>query len=535
LPQKFRLVRSWSCPRTTRLSWTTEENALTSLPPHSAHFEVALSAARMHTWAWDIATNAVEWSDGVEALVGLPPGSFGGTFEGYQKVLHPDDLPRVLAAIEAAVANESVEYEVEHRALLPDGTIRWLSCRGRVFRDEAKRPVRMLGVVWDASARKQDEARIAELQSQLLHADRLTALGRLAGGVAHEINNPMAYVLLNLELAARKLEELPPSSEVASIRAAIDESRDGTERVRRIVRGLGAFSRVDEDLATAVDVHHAIDAAVKITENRIRHRARLTKSYGASRAVRANESRLVQVFVNLLVNAADAIADGAVDKDEIRVETSSDAAGVTVTVSDTGTGIPPEVRARLFEPFFTTKPVGLGTGLGLSVCQNIVHGFGGTIAADDRTGPGASFRVTLPLAESTQVAAPTAPPPSSAPRKASILVVDDETSIGSALARLFSGHDVVVTQSGREAAQLCEGRAFDCILCDLMMPDMGGPDLHARLREDGRGMEERMIFMTGGAFAPRETEFLDRVTNRCVEKPFDLAALEEAMVSVLAR
>ena len=508
---------------------------MTSLPPRSDHFELALSAAGMHTWAWDVATGTVAWSEGIEALVGLAPGSFGGTFEGYQKVLFPEDLPMVLGAIEASLASDAVPYEIEHRVVLPDGTTRWLACRGRVIRDESGRPVRMLGVVWDVSARKASEARIAELQAQLLQSDRLAALGRLAGGVAHEINNPLAYVVLNLELATRKLAALEPSAAVLSIRAAVDESRDGTERVRRIVRGLGAFSRGDDEPVSAVDVHHAMDSALKITENGIRHKARLTTSYAAARAVRANESRLVQVFVNLLVNASDAIAQGSVDTDEIRVETSLAPEGVVVTVSDTGEGIPPAARRRLFDPFFTTKPIGKGTGLGLSVCHSIVTAFGGTIAAVDRPGRGATFRVTLPFADGELAA----PPPESAavrlPKRARILVVDDEAAIGSALTRALLPHDVTFAQTGRDALALCAERAFDCILCDVMMPDLGGPDIHEKLCMDGRGLEQRMIFMTGGAFAQREMDFLARVPNQCVDKPFDLRALEEALVAVLER
>jgi two-component system, cell cycle sensor histidine kinase and response regulator CckA len=508
---------------------------LTSLPPRSDHFELALSAASMHTWAWDVATGKVEWSQGIEALVGLAPGSFGGTFEGYQKVLLAEDRPRVLAAIEASLADGSVAYELEHRVLLPSGAIRWLACRGQVFRDEAGKPVRMLGVVWDVSLRKQSEARIAELQAQLLQSDRLAALGRLAGGVAHEINNPMAYVGLNLELAARKLATLAPSPEVSAIQAAIAESRDGSERVRRIVRGLGAFSRADDEPVTPVDVHRAIEAAIKITENGIRHKARLTTVYAASRTVRASESRLVQVFVNLLVNASDAISRGSVDTDEIRVETALAPEGVTVTVSDTGDGIAPDSRRRLFEPFFTTKPVGKGTGLGLSVCHSIVTALGGSIAVVDRPERGATFKVTLPFADGHHT--PAAAPSTAVhlPRQARILVVDDETSIGTALARVLTPHEVTFVQTGRKALELCAEAAFDCILCDVMMPDVGGPDIHETLRQDGRGLEQRMIFMTGGAFAPRETEFLLQVPNQCVDKPFDLRILEAALVAVLAQ
>jgi PAS domain S-box-containing protein len=633
---------------------------LTPTPRSSDHFEVALSAAGMHTWTWDVASGRVDWSDKIESLVGLERGTFGQTFDAFQAVLHPADKPAVMAAIEDAILGRRPTYEVEHRVRLPDGSIRWLACRGQIQRDERQQPVRMLGVVWDVTARKDSEARIAqleergsaaekglrqsedrcrllieqaadgvfladesarfidvngaacamlgyareelltlgfadvfepdeegatssqrdpmragpsvvaerrmrrkdgstfdvevsgkilpdgrqqafirdiherkELQAQLLRADRLAALGRLAGAVAHEINNPMTYVMLNLELAASSVGQMEPASPIrVALAAAIAESRDGAERVRRIVRGLGAFNRGDDEPVTAVDVHRALDDAIKMTENRIRHAARLTKSYGATRAARAHEHRLVQVFVNLLVNAVDAISEGSAENNEIHIETSLAPEGVVVAVRDTGAGIPPEARAHLFEPFFTTKRVGAGTGLGLSICHTIVTSFGGSISVDSERGRGATFRVVLPFAEGA-VDVPATVALESQARRARILIVDDEVAIARILSRALDAHDVTIALTGQDARERCASGEFDCLVCDVMMPDLSGPDLHEMLRRDGRGLEERIVFITGGAFAPREKEFLARVPNRCVEKPFELRALEDAVAAVL--
>jgi len=600
----------------------------------------------MHTWAWDIASGHVTWSPGIEELVGVPPGSFGGTFEAYQAVLHPNDRDAVVRAVAEAVENPKAGYEVEHRVVLPDGTLRWLSCRGYVQRGADGAPLKMLGVVFEVTARKEAEdalrrsedrfrrliehapdavflvddslryidvndaacsmlgytrdellalrlpdllppgaleerpvaldaavvgqTRTSErtlvrkdgsfvsveiagtvlpgrmlqsfvrdigarksLEARLVRAERLASLGRLAGGVAHEINNPLAYVQLNLEIIRKHVGTLP-SDVNARLGRAITESLDGAERMRRIVRSLADFSRGEEEPLTPVDVNAALDAAIHMTENKIRHRARLIRSYGAYRCARANEYRLGQVFVNLLVNAADAIPDGDVEHHEIRVTTRMGLAGVVIEISDTGTGIPPEARERLFDPFFTTKPVGMGTGLGLSICHSIVSSFGGSISVQSPPGKGATFEVVLPVAD-VDSKAPRQRPPSVPLRRVRILVVDDEPAITRVISELLSDHDVTIATNGSDARRLCAERSFDCILCDVMMPEMGGLDVHAALQADGHGHEQRIVFMTGGAFVPRERDFLATVDNPCLEKPFTPCGLEEAIAVITRR
>ena len=496
----------------------------------------------MHTWSWDIQSGAVEWSPGVAALVGLRPEDFGGTFEAYQKVLHPEDAPGVLAAVRAAVQDPHATYDIEHRVRMPDGEIRWLACRGHVVRTDAGVPVSMLGIVWDMTARKNAAARMAsaeaalrELQTRLLRADRLASLGRLAAGVAHEINNPLAYIALNHEIAAAKLALMPQGPAVAEVREALGVAREGTDRVRRIVRELATFGRRDHEALSAVDLNEALDAAYAIVENEIRHRARFTRRYAARCMVRANESRLGQVLVNLLVNAADAIEVGSVGENEICVETSLTEDGrVVVTVSDTGSGIEAEAKERLFDPFFTTKPSGVGTGLGLWICHNIVTTFGGEIQIESNAERGATARVVLSLAGDL-AAAPHAAPPALPPviRRARVLVVDDEPAIGRAIAEVLASHDVTVATGGREARELGATSVFDCVLCDVMMPDLGGPELYEAFEKDGRGLEQRMVFMTAETFVPRARAFLARIPNRCLTKPFERRDLESVIAGML--
>jgi signal transduction histidine kinase/ActR/RegA family two-component response regulator len=391
--------------------------------------------------------------------------------------------------------------------------------------------------------------REARARAELRVADRMTSIGRVAMSVAHEVNNPLAYVALNLELITRGLwaagDGVPGPLRGRLLHAATEADR-GVERVRRIVRALGAFGRGDEDRVGAVDVHQALDVALNLADPHLRWRARIARSYEATRPAQANAFRLEQVFLNLLVNAADAIGDGAPEQNEIRVATSDrDDDRVVVEVSDTGPGVPHAKRSRIFEPFFTTKPVGKGTGLGLSVCRSIVTSLGGEISVHDAERRGSTFRVVLPAAPPEEPA--THRSPGATPRaagvedgpgptilapsgeRARVLVVEDEAALGALLADILGDHEVVAVCSAREALELCASESFDCILCDLLMPGMTGMDLHEALRRQGRWVERRMIFMTGGASTARALQFIDSVPNPVLAKPFDITALRAAV------
>ncbi|MGE3547449.1 MAG: PAS domain S-box protein, partial [Kofleriaceae bacterium] len=239
------------------------------------------------------------------------------------------------------------------------------------------------GIVRDVTDRKKVEA-------QLLVADRMVSIGTLAAGVAHEINNPLAAVMANLDLAQRDVTELTKqmgaSGPLATLQEEINDARDAAERVRHIVRDLRIFSRGEQEKRGAVDVERVLESTIRMAWNEIRHRARLAKHYGKVGPVEASESRLGQVFLNIVVNAAQAMPEGQADKNEIKVITSEDKNRVYVEVADTGQGIPPEIMRRLFTPFVTTKPIGTGTGLGLSICHRIISELGGEITVNSVVG-----------------------------------------------------------------------------------------------------------------------------------------------------
>nr|WP_216669266.1 ATP-binding protein [Corallococcus exiguus] len=263
-----------------------------------------------------------------------------------------------------------------------------------------------LGVLFDGVPARVTVARDfterKHMQAQLMLGDRLASMGMLAAGIAHELNNPLSYVLSNLEFLHRALGPMPRplgAEELLEYQQVLDDAREGSERMRQIVRQLKVFSRVDDAHEESVDLHRVLDSVAQMAASEIRPRARLVKQYGVVPTVRANEGKLFQVFLNLVINAAHAIPEGFTDEHEIRLISRVDDDGrVVVEVRDTGRGIAPELLRRIFDPFFTTKAPGQGTGLGLSICDTIVRALGGTIAAESTPGHGATFRVTLHVA-----------------------------------------------------------------------------------------------------------------------------------------
>jgi nitrogen-specific signal transduction histidine kinase/CheY-like chemotaxis protein len=376
-------------------------------------------------------------------------------------------------------------------------------------------------------------------RAQLMTSDRMASVGILASGVAHEINNPLAAVLANLDIAAAEVDKLVRQGAAGTeLQEEIKDAREAAERVRQVARDLKIFSRAEDDNLEPIDLNRVLESSLRMAWTEIRHRARLVRNYGDVPPVMGNESRLGQAFLNLIVNAAQAIQEGAAESNEIRVTLARDGADhVLVEIADTGAGIPPEVVKKLFTPFFTTKAVGIGTGLGLSICRRIITAAGGEISVDSRLGVGTTFRVRLPAAQGDRtLKAPPPPEPPRPTRHGRVLIIDDEPIILRALDRILGAeHQITAVTSAQKALELIGGgERFDVILCDLMMPQMTGIDLHAALITTAPEQARRMVFVTGGAFTARGRSFLDEVPNPRVEKPFDaksLRALIERQIS----
>ena len=330
-------------------------------------------------------------------------------------VLHPDDRTKALerrSRVLDGERNPPVEFRIKRK----DGTFAFMEAVSIDIEFDGAPAV--LTVLRDLTERR-------VIQAKLAQADRMVAVGTLAAGVAHEINNPLAYMKANLDVAvSRKLPQLerdaqalaeelaslhrggaaPDDATVTRVIATIDQLKemlglalDGAERVRTIVRDLRTFSRDDDVPLMAVDVRRVLDAAINLAGSEIRQRARIVKQFEPVPGVRASEARLGQVFLNLLVNAAHAIPDERVAEGEIRVYVGTDdEERAVIRVHDNGVGIEPDVIARIFDPFFTTKPASVGTGLGLWICRGIVDHLSGTIEVESAPGRGTTFRIRLP-------------------------------------------------------------------------------------------------------------------------------------------
>ncbi len=391
----------------------------------------------------------------------------------------------------------------------------------------------------------------ARMRHELLISDRMASIGTLAAGVAHEINNPLTAVVGGAELALedcdrvlRELRDGPPSGErLPELIRALDEAMvnlqdvsEAADRVRLIVRDLKSFSRADDTTTGPVDIERAIETSTRMVQHELKHRARLLKSYRSVPPVLGNEARLGQIFMNLVINAAQAMPTQNIDRNEIHILTEATTEGrVLVEVRDNGPGIAPEMIPHIFDPFFTTKPIGTGTGLGLAICHRIVTEMGGSIEVKSAVGMGTTFQVGLPAFRGAAADSPT-----SAGRdvqlSAKVLVIDDSPNIGRVVAHMLERHhEVTVLSDAREGLSLLDaGVRFDVILCDLMMPLMSGMSFYAALEQRGLVGALRVAFMTGGAFTKEAQQFLARVPCEHIEKPMSSAALHALMGRLLA-
>jgi CheY-like chemotaxis protein len=386
----------------------------------------------------------------------------------------------------------------------------------------------------DAHESERDETR----QRRLL-SDRLAAVDTLAAGLSHEINNPLTYTLINIEHVLRRMRVLAgsvPSQEtleeflptVPSLVDSLAQTLHGMQRVREVVRNLMTFSRGSIESFTLVDVRGIAESSIQMAMHEVVPRARLVRSLAEVAPVMGSEAQLAQVFLSLIVNAAQSIPNGDARRHEVRVTTRMDGGNVVVEVSDTGAGIAPEVLPRIFDPFFTSRGVGEGTGLGLSVCYGTIQRHGGEITVASEPSRGSTFRVALPPAAAWRNEPPPPTGRGTSPKKR-VLVLDDDALIGQGISRALDDIAEVTVLADPPAVleRLAHGERWDTLLCDSSMSDMSGIDLYREVLRVAPDAASRVVFMTAGAFTPHVRAFLDSVGNECLEKPFDVAKIRK--------
>src|SRR6478736_5957445 len=409
-----------------------------------------------------------------------------------------------------------------------------------------------------ATVRDQTEER--KRRAATAQTERLASMGLLAASMGHEINNPLAYVLANVDDLAQLLPRLAIVSarcraglrrlvddavydeivgedsallEPSALQGASKQARDALNsalRIARISKALSTFARVDTSDLCKLDLQRAIESAVAMSSNELRLHSSLTLTFEPIPLVWASEGKLSQVFLNLLINASHAVAES--ETRAITVRTWSEDGYVCVGVADTGAGIKPENLTRIFDPFFSTKRIGTGSGLGLSICRDIIDEFGGDIRVESELNKGTRFVVRLPVWSEAAELRSTQHLPESllANMRGRVLIVDDEAPLRLVMERLLIAHEVVSASSGDEAlAILQHDRSFDLILCDLMMPKVTGMDVHHWLVVHDPALAARLVFITGGAFGPVAAEYLSDVGNLKLEKPFTSSEFKDVV------
>lgn len=429
---------------------------------------------------------------------------------------------------------------VEHRvALVPnvptqckDGSIIHVDIGNTQLTIDGRTMV--LGSFRDVSERR-------ALESRLAQSDRLASVGLLASGVAHELNNPLAHTLLELEAVGDELERAREAGQaiqgpqIDALHAKVQASQDSALRIRGIVSNLQRFSRVEQHAVEPVQLTDMVQAAAAMATHEVRFRVRLELDLQPVPPIQGNQGRLTQVFLNLLIRAAAAIEEGQPERNRIAVRTYARDGTCRVEIEDTGRHIEADSLDRLFDPFATTTQPGGGSSLGLAICHRIVHEHGGHILVESGPDQGSRFTVVLPGAATPETPQPPEPEPEpktepARPRR--LLVVDDEHHLRRAVQRLLvrAGFEVATAASGLEARELLEqDRAFDVILCDLMMPGLNGMELHSWLVAEHPHLAQRVLFLTGGTFTPHAEQYLASVDNRVLAKPLPRGELIAAI------
>ncbi|MEX2109053.1 MAG: ATP-binding protein [Gemmatimonadaceae bacterium] len=484
-------------------------------------------------YEWDIETNSFEWSEGMRDLFGYAAEDVGSSPEWITGLVHPEDEPRISGTFAAAFSSGAHRWQQPYRLRRKDGKYASVEGRAYIIRGDDGAPRKVIGAITDRSPQQ-------SLEEQLRQSQKMDAVGRLAGGVAHDFNNILTVIRMSSEFL---LEDLPDASES---RHEANEILRASDRAAALTRQLLAFSRhqvLNPRIIVLNDVVDGIQSMVKrvVPENI----AVNTELAAQLDPIKADTGQIEQVIVNLVINAADAMPNGGrldIRTSNVEVDAAFSASHlgvepgsyVCLTVSDTGHGMDKETVTRIFEPFFTTKPVGKGTGLGLATVHGIVTQSGGKIWVYSEPGHGTTFKIFLPRSE--EVARPITPRSARKLRPATetILLVEDEESTREAVERSLTraGYKVLLASNGVEALEIAgkNGKKIALVLTDSMMPEMGGLELVARLRETRP--EIRVLMMSGYTEQTSASRF-GISEQPFIEKPFAAADLLAAVQRVL--
>jgi len=504
---------------------------------------LALEASQMGTWDWDIATGELDWSDRCKAIYGIPasePMNYGR----FLRALHPDDRGATDAAITHALAAKA-PHDLEYRAVWPDGSVHWVSAKGRAFYDEASgRPVRMAGSARDITARRQAEEERRRVETKLQETQKLESLGVLAGGLAHDFNNLLTGVLGNASLARMELSASSP------LLPCLEQIEEAAMRAADLCKQMLAYAGKGRFVIQDVDLNALVRETTHLLQSSISRGVVLRFNLGDSvPAVRADATQLRQIVMNLVINASEAIgarsgvvtiATGFVQADRAYLDGTLAASDlpegryVFLEITDTGSGMSPEIRARIFDPFFSTKFT--GRGLGLAAVLGIVRGHEGTLKVYSEPGRGTAFRILLPATHGPATM-PAVTEAAIDPWRGAgtVLVVDDEATVLVAATRMLEllGFTVLTAHDGREAAERfrADPAGIRAVLLDLTMPHLDGEGTFRELRQIRPDV--RVLLMSGFDELEAVNRFVGKGLAGFLQKPFRVEDLRVRMKEIL--
>ncbi|HBA89088.1 MAG TPA: hybrid sensor histidine kinase/response regulator [Geobacter sp.] len=486
--------------RTESLQQEVQERkrAEETLSEVTRRLQLATASAHLGIWDWDIDRDGMIWDDKMYELYGIPPGTQLSGIESWEQRLHPDDLPMVQAALEAALHGEG-EYAIEHRVLPIGGPLRHIKANGIVIRDETGRAVRMTGLNQDISAQK-------NLEEQLRQAQKMEAIGQFAGGIAHDFNNILTAILGFSSLLQMKIPEHDP------LRFNVDQVVVAAERAAGLTQSLLAFSRKQVLNLRPVSLNEVIKKVDKFVGRIIGEDIKLQFIFKEEDiVVNADSGQIEQVLLNLATNARDAMPQGGVFSivtETVQIDQEYidfygfGALGyfARIAVSDSGIGMDAEIRKRIFDPFFTTKEVGKGTGLGLSIVYGIVQQHKGFINVYSEPGRGTTFSIYLPLGKAEQaVRAEQAETQIPVGGTETILLAEDDALVRDLSRTVLTdfGYTVLEATNGEEAVRVfLEHRdQVRLLLFDIVMPKKNGKEAYEEIRRAAGNV--KVIFLSG--------------------------------------
>ena len=389
------------------------------------------------------------------------------------------------------------------------------------------------GLITDLRQQREQIERVAHTRA----TGRLSAISTLAAGVAHELNNPLTFTLMNVEHVQDALDKLDKENDggrFADLMESLKEAVSGIDRMASIVDSLRELAPDERPVNTVIDLCQTVDSSLRMVQNVVSHRAQLSCTHQDELTVYADAARLGQVVINLVQNASLAFETASLASNRISVATRLEDSQAVIEVSDNGVGIPAADLKVIFDAFFSTRKPNEGAGLGLSISRQTMREFGGDLQVESTHGGGSTFRAVLPAVDIPTAGGEDQQSPELPVTGAKILVIDDEPEICRIITLVLAEHEVIAETDGDAAMALVKQEAFDLVLCDMMMPNADGIDIYEAFCSGAANKDSRFVVITGGVFTPRAREFMDRTRVPFVTKPVRGKDLRRLVARILS-